>query len=303
MQPILEVKDLQKSYGDIAAVRGISFTMKEGSLLAFLGPNGAGKSTSIHMITTFLQPDHGSVVIGGYHLGEENHQIRHLIGTVFQEGCLDGALSIEENLRVRCSLYQMRGKAIHEAVERVCTLCELHELRKRKYRELSGGQKRRCDIARALLHTPKLLFLDEPTTGLDPKTRAMIWNVIRRLQKEEGMSVFLTTHYMEEAKDADEVIVLKQGLIQAQGTPADLKRTYAQNYLRLYGDLPKMSRRLQAEGLPYQKIGECLVLTLTHTKDAMSLLARCQDCFDDFEVVLGTMDDAFLAIIQAEVMA
>ncbi len=301
MHDMIEVRDLKKSYGKVEAVKGIDFTMKEGQLFAFLGPNGAGKSTTIHMLTTFLKPDAGSVVMGGYVLGEENDAIRRMIGVVFQDGYLDGQLSIEENLRVRASLYEMNATSVKAAVERVLELCELQDIRKRRYATLSGGQKRRCDIARALLQEPKLLFLDEPTTGLDPKTRSMIWNMIHRLQREKGVSVFLTTHYMEEAKDADEVVVLKQGLIQAKGTPAELKRMYARNHLRLYAqDNNRLKQRLDAMRCSYTSLGDGVDLPLSHTMDALPLLEQLSGLYEDFEVILGTMDDAFLAIIGEE---
>ena len=304
MGHMIEVRGLKKSYGSVEAVRGIDFTMEEGQLFAFLGPNGAGKSTSIHIITTFLKADEGEVRIDGLMLGKEDQKIRHLIGAVFQDGYLDGQLSIEENLKVRASLYGINARELRQAVERVCTLCDLNDIRKCKYAALSGGQRRRCDIARALLHQPKLLFLDEPTTGLDPKTRAMIWEVITRLQKEENMSVFLTTHYMEEAKDADEVVVLKQGLIQGKGTPAELKRHFAHNHLRLYTKSPKqLSQCLEEKGISYIQHVDVFEISLSTTMDALPILKELSGYFGDFEVILGTMDDAFLAIIQEEGLA
>lgn len=304
MGHMIEVRGLKKSYGSVEAVKGIDFTMEEGQLFAFLGPNGAGKSTSIHIITTFLKADEGTVLIDNLTLGKDDQRIRRLIGAVFQDGYLDHQLSIEENLKVRGSLYGMSAKELKQAVERVCALCDLNDIRKRRYGALSGGQKRRCDIARALLHRPKLLFLDEPTTGLDPKTRALIWDVIARLRKEEGMSVFLTTHYMEEAGDADEVVVLKQGMIQATGTPAELKRTYAHNHLRLYTKAPQqLSKCLQAKEISYSRHVDVFEVALSDTLDALPLLEQLSGNYEDFEVILGTMDDAFLAIIQEEGLA
>lgn len=299
MNSIIEVQGLTKSYGDIKAVKGIDFNMKEGSLFAFLGPNGAGKSTSIHMITTFLKADAGRVMINGYELGKEDHNIRKSIGAVFQDGLLDDMLSVKENLYTRGSLYGMDHHTLKSAVERVLQACELQDIFDRRYGTLSGGQKRRADIARALLHSPKLLFLDEPTTGLDPKTRATIWNVIKRLQKEEGMSVFLTTHYMEEAKDADHVVVLKQGEIEASGTPGELKRSYAHDVLRLYAsDLTALKNKVSPH--EYIEKTDFIELSLSTTLEALSLLTQYDGYYYDFEVIHGTMDDAFLAIIGEE---
>ena len=297
----IEVKGLRKSYGDIEAVKGIDFYMEEGSLFSFLGPNGAGKSTTIDMITTFLTPDAGEVYIQGYQLGKENDKIRACLGAVFQNGLLDDDLTVFENLQVRSALYGLKKEERKNAIARVMTLCELQPIAKQRYGSLSGGQKRRCDIARALLHSPNVLFLDEPTTGLDPQTRAMIWDVLTKLRKETGMSVFLTTHYMEEAAQSDYIVVINHGKIAAKGTPQELKVRYAYDRLLLYSDeLDVLQAQLQQHQIAFEYEQRYIQIPLTNTMDAITLLHQFKDYIHDFEVLHGTMDDAFLSIIQQE---
>lgn len=301
METIIEVRGLKKSYRDIQAVRGIDFCVEKGKLFAFLGPNGAGKSTTINMITTFLKPDEGEVIINGHLLGKADDKIRESIGTVFQESLLDKALTVEENLYCRGSLYQLRGHRLRQAVENVISLCELQEIRKRRYGMLSGGQRRRADIARALLHTPKILFLDEPTTGLDPKTRAMIWDLVRKLQEEKGMSIFLTTHYMEEASIADHIVIIDKGKIAVQGTPEQLKRQYARDILRLQSAHPAVvSKFLLEQNIAFRYIQDGMEVSLEKTLDALPIVQHLKDDLTSFEVIHGTMDDAFLHIIHKE---
>lgn len=302
MKHIIEVTGLKKAYGDVKAVKGINFYMEEGSLFAFLGPNGAGKSTTIDMITTFLKADEGTVLIDSLTLGKEDDQIRNRIGAVFQDSLLDGNLSIEENLHTRGSLYGMNGKKLREAVDHVLELCELTSLKHRRYGKLSGGQRRRCDIARALLHTPKLLFLDEPTTGLDPQTRKLLWSVIRSLQKEKGMSVFLTTHYMEEAAEADYVVVIDNGEISAQGTPIELKVRFAYDVLRLTPThVETLCELLDKQQIIYKQVSTTIEIALKDTLSSLPILDVCKAYIDGFEVVHGTMDDAFIQIIGKDI--
>lgn len=302
MEKIIEVKGLTKSYGHTMAVKGIDFYAEQGKLFAFLGPNGAGKSTTINMITTFLKADKGEVIVNGYRLGKEDNQIRNSIGTVFQESLLDKNLTVEENLYCRGSLYQLSRAALKKAVEDIIGMCELEDIRKQKYGSLSGGQRRRCDIARALLNSPKILFLDEPTTGLDPKTRAMIWKLIKTLQEEKGMSVFLTTHYMEEASDANYIIVINKGEIAAKGTPEQLKDTYAKDTLRLQcNDEKQVLTLLQQNSIVYKEVQDAIEISLANTIDALPILDSIRSYLSGFEVVHGTMDDAFLHIIHEEV--
>lgn len=244
MEAAITVKNLTKSYGDVKAVQGIDFEVEKGSLFAFLGPNGAGKSTTINMICTFLQPAAGEVTVNGFTLGKQDDEIRKIIGAVFQEGVLDKLLSVEENLRVRGSFYGLKDAELTRAIEKTSAITGIGDLLKRRYGKLSGGQRRRCDIARGLIHAPRILFLDEPTTGLDPQTRKHMWETLSKIQQENDMTVFLTTHYMEEAADADYVTVIDDGKITAQGTPSELKEAYSKDRLLLTTQQPDAVRQL-----------------------------------------------------------
>ena len=285
MNHIIEVDHLMKSYGTVKAVQDISFYVEEGGLFDFLGPNGAGKSTTINMICTFLRPDGGSVVVDGSRLGEDDKHIRENIGIVFQNSLLDDLLTVEENLFIRGSFYNLKGDALKKAVLKAAKATELMGFLRRPYGKLSGGQRRRADIARALIHTPRVLFLDEPTTGLDPQSRRSIWNTIKKLQAEQGMTVFLTTHYMEEAEDADYCIVVDDGKIAAKGTPSDLKGRYAKDKLRI----------LLAES------GETINLKLGSTIEALEILKKYEGDIQEFTVEKGSMDDVFIGITGKEI--
>ena len=295
--------NLQKSYGDIRAVDGVSFYVEEGSLFAFLGPNGAGKSTTIDMLCTSLKPDGGEAVINGYTLGREDDKIRASIGIVFQNSLLDNLLTVKENLEMRGSFYPMGKAAFRQSMEEAIASSGIGEFLNRPYGKLSGGQRRRADIARALLPRPRILFLDEPTTGLDPQTRKTVWDLIRSLQKKHNMTVFLTTHYMEEAAAADYVTVIDHGRIAAKGTPAALKEQFARDTLRLSPvreGAEKLRALLDARQIAYRQLGEQLHVALATTMDALPLLDDCRGLLSSFEVVQGTMDDAFIGITGEE---
>jgi len=304
-EKIIEVNHLSKSYGNVQAVKDISFYVKPGKLFAFLGPNGAGKSTTINSICTFLRPDKGKVVVNGYELGKQDGEIRDSIGVVFQESLLDGLLTVEENLKIRGSFYRLKGKALHEAVKKACEITEMDSFLKRPYGKLSGGQRRRADIARALLHTPKILFLDEPTTGLDPQTRRNVWDTIKKLQREQGMTVFLTTHYMEEAEDADYCVVVDHGVVAAAGTPFELKDKYAKDKLRLVcsGEVnkKKLKEMFTRKKISFTEKGELLEVDLHTTMEALPVLKAAEPFLDEFTVVKGSMDDVFLGITGKEI--
>lgn len=302
MEHIMEVEHLQKSYGNVKAVKDVSFYVEPGKLFAFLGPNGAGKSTTINTICTFLKPDNGVVMVNGYRLGEEDDKIRDSIGTVFQENLLDSMLTVKENLELRGSCYGMTKTELSQAIERVAKATQIEEFLKRPYGKLSGGQKRRADIARALIHTPKILFLDEPTTGLDPQTRRNIWETVRRLQKENQMTIFLTTHYMEEAQNADYCIIVDDGKVAQKGTPFALKEQFAKDKLKLkWIDEKALAEVLQKANLPFTKRVDYLEVELKHTMQAMPILNLCQDVISGFEVRSGSMDDVFLNITGKEI--
>lgn len=301
MEKIIEVSGLKKSYGEIRAVKGIDFYVEKGKLFAFLGPNGAGKSTTIDIICTFLKPDAGSVIVDGNELGRGDNEIREIIGAVFQDGLLDKLLTVEENLRVRGSFYGLRGAKLKKAVAETAEIVGVTPLLKRPYGKLSGGQRRRCDIARALINKPKILFLDEPTTGLDPQTRKNVWETILSIQKDTGMTVFLTTHYMEEAAEADYVIVIDDGSIAARGTPSALKEQYSKDKLTLVcSDKEQVRSMLEAAGAEIKEAADTLTVEIPSTMDALPLIDACRGCISGFEVVKGTMDDAFIAITGKE---
>lgn len=302
MEKVIEVSGLKKSYGDVQAVKGLDFYAEQGKLFAFLGPNGAGKSTTIDILCTFLRPDEGEVRINGFVLGKEDDAIRSSIGAVFQDGLLDLLLTVKENLMVRGRLYGLEKKQLKSAVQNAAEAAGVTEFLNRPYGKLSGGQRRRADIARALLHTPKILFLDEPTTGLDPQTRSNVWKTIKSLQEEKGMAVFLTTHYMEEAAAADYVIVIDDGKIAAKGTPTELRERYASDLLRMSSErVEELKAELAALGHRYEQSANTLTLKLARTIDALPILERCRPLLTGVEITSGTMDDAFIGITGKEI--
>lgn len=302
MEKIIEVTDLTKSYGDIKAVKGISFYVEKGKLFAFLGPNGAGKSTTIDIICTFLKKDSGKVLIDGLKLGKDDNQIRDKIGAVFQDGLLDNLLTVEQNLTIRGGLYKKCKQDLKESVETVAMTMGITDILKRPYGKLSGGQRRRCDIARALINKPQILFLDEPTTGLDPQTRKTVWEAILKLQKENNMTLFLTTHYMEEAAEADYVIVIDEGEIAAKGTPSYLRETYAKDMLSLITtDTKKLSTLLTKQNIKYEIVANRIKVVLRNTLEALPIIESCKEHIIGFEVTAGTMDEAFIGITGKEI--
>lgn len=294
---VIEVTGLSKAYGEVQAVDDLSFHVEEGQLFAFLGPNGAGKSTVIDIICTFLQRDAGEVRVGGFQLGREDDQIRSIIGAVFQDGLLDAHLTVAENMRVRGSFYGLRGTELVAAIDTAARAADVTSLMDRPYGKLSGGQRRRADIARALVHTPKILFLDEPTTGLDPQTRQSVWDTITALQREHNMTVFLTTHYMEEATEADYVVIIDEGRIAAEGTPAQLREKYASDTLTMASDNPAaIEAALNGAGIPFERIADQVVVRLESTLGAIPVIDWVKPHLRGFEVVTGTMDEAFIAV-------
>jgi len=297
MDNIIEVKNLHKSYGDVKAVRGIDFEVKRQSFFAFLGPNGAGKSTTIDILCTFLTADEGEVVINGHVLGKEDSAIRKRIGVVFQHSVLDEKLTVKENLQCRGSMYGLKKNELDKKIEEITELLSLHEIIKRPYGKLSGGQKRRCDIARALLSTPQILFLDEPTTGLDPQSRKSIENIIQVLKNDYGVTIFLTTHYMEEAADADRICIIDDGKIVADGSPAELKGKYSSDKLILYSDnLEKLESILAGLEITYKEFAGRLVIDIEETFDAIELVEKVKGNIISFEVKQGSLDDVFINI-------
>ena len=278
---IIQVENLQKNYGSVKAVNGITFSVEEGSLFSFLGTNGAGKSTTINVLTTLLSKTSGTVTVGGFDVSRGAEKIRDLIGIVFQGSVLDPILTVRENLTVRGSLYGLRGAKLKSAVENAVQITGVSEFAARSYGKLSGGQRRRADIARALIHMPQLLFLDEPTTGLDPKTRRDIWRLIRDLQQSRGMTVFLTTHYMEEATESDDIVVIHKGEIKAQGSPLDLKNRFCSDMLKLT-----------------LTDGSYIEQKLATTVDALPVIEQYNGRIANVEIINGTLDDVFLNLTE-----
>ena len=302
MEKAIEITGLKKTYGEVKAVNGINFYVEKGKLFAFLGPNGAGKSTTINIISTALKPDGGDVKINGYTLGAEDNMIRASIGVVFQESLLDPLLTVRENLLTRGSFYGLDKKTLKEAVDKAASQTGVSEFLNRPYGKLSGGQRRRSDIARALINTPEILFLDEPTSGLDPQTRRNIWEAIRDIQKNNQTTVFLTTHYMEEAAEADYVIIIDNGEIAAKGTPTQLKEKYASDLLKIKtSQIKNIKAVLDEMGKQYNTIADLVSVDISHTLDALPVLERCKEHIESFEVLMGTMEDAFIEITGKEI--
>ncbi|MDE7078999.1 MAG: ABC transporter ATP-binding protein [Clostridia bacterium] len=290
---IIEISHLYKSFKDVKAVCDLSFCVKKGELFAFLGVNGAGKSTTISIICNRLRKDGGSVIINGEDIDRRDFSTKKDLGVVFQNSVLDKALSVKDNLLSRAALYGIKGKEFDERLARLDSLLDISPLLKRAVGKLSGGQRRRVDIARALLHSPKILILDEPTTGLDPQTRKTLWKVISELRESDGLTVFLTTHYMEEAAEADYVVIIDSGKIVAEGTPLELKNKYTGDFILIYGSDEEKIKSLE---LPYEKIADGYRIGVPDTKKATELIVRYPDIFDDYEVVKGKMDDVFLSV-------
>lgn len=302
MNKIIEVSGLRKSFGELQAVKGVDFYVEQGSMFAFLGPNGAGKSTTIDMLTTQLKPDGGEATVNGFRLGKEDDGIRSSIGIVFQDSLLDPLLTVKENLDVRGSFYKLSKAELKASVARAAEIANAGDFLKRPYGKLSGGQRRRADIARALIHTPSILFLDEPTTGLDPQTRQNVWSTIRKLQQEQGMTIFLTTHYMEEAAQADFITIMDHGKVLAKGTPRHLRDRYATDLLKLAPiDSAELDIYLTALSISYAESGGIFRIPLEHTLQALEIIDGCRNNLAGFEVISGTMDDVFLNLTGKEV--
>ena len=294
---IIRIDGLNKAFGEIKAVRDLSFRVCRGELFAFLGVNGAGKSTTISIISGQLRRDGGSVTILGMDAERDFEHVSRKLGVVFQNSVLDQALTVRENLRSRAALYGINGKAFKKRLSELSELLDFGDLLNRTVGKLSGGQRRRIDIARALLHEPEILILDEPTTGLDPQTRLLLWSVVMQLRAEHGLTVFLTTHYMEEAADADYVVILDSGSIAAEGTPLELKNRFTGDFITLYGvneaDVKKFA---EENGLKYEVLSGAFRIEVKDTAAARNLLLSDPDLFSDFEITKGKMDDVFLTV-------
>jgi multidrug/hemolysin transport system ATP-binding protein len=295
MKSILKIDHLIKSYGPIQAVNDISLEVNEGELFAFLGPNGAGKSTTINVLCTLLSADSGEVMINGFVLGKDDDKIRKDIGVVFQKSFLDNLLTVYENLATRASFYGLSKTVTKARIDDLTEQLSLGEFIHRPYGKLSGGQRRRAEIARALVNHPRLLFLDEPTTGLDPQTRHSIWNYIDELRRKHKMTIFLTTHYMEEAARCDRVCIIDHGVILELDTPTELRLKYAPTLLRLKTS-KDLTRTLDQESFTYTKTAQGYEVVIPQSKASLAFLNTHQAEYDHFEVLEGTMDTVFLAL-------
>ena len=296
-QTIIKIENLEKSFGKVKAVRKINLEVYEGSLFAFLGINGAGKSTTISMMYGGLKIDSGRITICGQDVATHLDKIKNQIGVVFQDSILDKTLTVYENLKFRAGFYGIFGQEFKARYQELEKLFDLAEIKNQKIQKLSGGQKRRVDIARAIIHQPKILILDEPTTGLDPGTRSKVWRIISKLREDFKMTIFLTTHYMEEAADADYVTILDKGRIIAEGTPLELKTQYATDILHLYGVDEYEVKKLK---LPYQKIHKDFQIKVKNSAVVTQLIVKNPELFQDFELIKSTLDDVFLAVTKSK---
>lgn len=301
------VKSLTKEYRNSKgnkhlAVNDISFEVGEGELFAFLGENGAGKSTTINILSTILEKTSGEAEIFGHKLGREDDRIRSEIGIVFQGSVLDNKLTVRENLLTRGAYYGFSKKEVMNRLDKFMKRFELEEIWDKNYCRLSGGQRRRVDIVRALINSPRLLFLDEPTTGLDPMSRKVVWDYINYLRHEENLTIFLTTHYMEETRDADHVVILDKGRIIAEGTPAQLKTSYAMSRLVWYTQESEEAQKIIGEySYSYDADHYNVEFSADELAQITDLIYENRDAFSDYEIIKGTMDDVFLKLTGKEI--
>lgn len=296
MDNIIEIENLTKVFGDLKAVDNLSFSVRKGELFAFLGVNGAGKSTTISILCGLMTKNEGTVEIDGLDVEKNKYEINKKLGVVFQNSVLDQTLTVTDNLKSRAALYGISGTAFKERVEELSEMLDFKDILKRTVGKLSGGQRRRIDIARALLHKPDVLILDEPTTGLDPQTRKLLWKVVTTLRKEENMTVLLTTHYMEEAVDSDYVIIIDSGKIVAEGTPLDLKNAYTGDFITIYNVTDEIKSQFEEMGYKFESTRDAIRVSVANTEEATKLISTYPQLFVDYEVTKGNMDDVFLAV-------
>lgn len=301
MKDGIQVSHLCKCYGDMRAVDDISFQVEQGEIFAFLGPNGAGKSTTISILCTLTDFQSGEVMIHGYHRPYEDEQICKKLGVVFQDSCLDQTLSVRENLLYRSGLYGLFGINAKNRVEEVLSQCHLTSIQRQKVAHLSGGQRRRADIARALIANPSLLILDEPSTGLDPKARNALWNTIDKIHIERNITVFMTTHYMEEAEIADHIAILNHGKIVLDGRKEVLVKQHQKDHLHLYStSMQSMERVLMQHHIPYEKKEAYLRVDVDNFFTLMSILRHTELYLHNIELIKGSMEELYLHTLKEE---
>ncbi|MBR4003536.1 MAG: ABC transporter ATP-binding protein [Clostridia bacterium] len=293
---IIEIKNSKKYFGEVKAVDDISFSVKQGDLFAFLGLNGAGKSTTINIMCDILQKDSGEVYINNYSIDDSSDKIKADLGIVFQQSVLDEKLTVYDNLYYRAMLYNLTETEFKQNLNFYAEKLDFKDILKRPFGKLSGGQKRRIDIARALIHNPKILILDEPTTGLDPKTRILVWDLISYLRKEKQLTVFLTTHYMEEASEADDVVIIDSGKIVAHDTPNKLKNKYANDFVKIYDWEESLIKKLEKDNYDYLQQKEFIEVKVKNILEAKNFVVKYEKLIKDFEVIKGKMDNVFLNV-------
>lgn len=297
MKNIIEVRDFVKKYGKFTAVDHVSFEVEEGSVFAFLGPNGAGKSTTINTLCTIFEKTSGTLVIDGKDVSHKKDAVRNVIGVVFQEATLDNKMTVLENMAMHCRFYSIPKNETAERIDFALNIVDLLDWKKAMVSSLSGGMKRRVEIARSLLHYPKVLFLDEPTTGLDPQTRAHIWDYIVKLQKEKNITIFLTTHYMDEAEICSKVAIMDGGKIVAMDTPYRLKQQYTKDKAYITtNDEDGLESLLDQAGFIYKKKTGYYSIEVTNLPDLMAILSKHQQSITELEIKKGTLNDVFLTI-------
>ncbi len=291
----IKVENLVKNYGEIEAVKNISFTVEKNSFFAFLGPNGAGKSTTINIIATLLSKDSGSVSVLGKNVGKEDSLIRNNIGVVFQNSMLDDLLTVKENLIVRASFYNINKENLLKRINEINNLLEIKSFINQRYGQLSGGQRRKADIARALINWPEILIMDEPTTGLDPRSRKDIWKLIEKLRKEKDITIFLTTHYMEEILDANKVVIIDHGKIIAQGSSEELRLKYSNDRIKIIPS-SNLEKILKEDSVEYFIVNDTINIVLDNCFSGIDFVKKYRNHIKEFEILRGDMDNVFLNI-------
>jgi len=298
----IEVKNFTKTFGTFTAVDNISFNVEQGTIFAFLGPNGAGKSTTINTLCTIQEKTQGELKINGHDVTHQKDKVRKDIGIVFQESTLDGKLTVEENLKLHCDFYKVPKAEVKERIDFVLDLVDIKNRRKSSVDSLSGGMKRRAEIARGLVHFPKVLFLDEPTTGLDPQTRANVWEYIHKLQKQKNITIFLTTHYMDEAEICNQVAIIDGGKIVAHDTPANLKKKYTSTTMKIKTSNPdSLIVYLAERSIKYLCENGLVTIYATNTEDVLAITTEFKEIITDIEINKGTLNDVFIAITGKEI--
>lgn len=298
----IEVKNFTKKFGDFVAVDNISFDVQHGSIFAFLGPNGAGKSTTINTLCTIQDKTSGDLKLNGYDVSRQKDKVRNDIGIVFQESTMDEKLTIKENIKLHCDFYNVPKKEVDERINFVLHLVDLENRKNSPVESLSGGMKRRAEIARGLVHFPKILFLDEPTTGLDPQTRANVWDYILKLQKQKDITIFLTTHYMDEAEICDKVAIIDKGKIVAHDTPNNLKKQYTSTRMEMESsDQEKLIAYLDHLEIKHQTVDNKVIAFVHDPKQMITILNDNQHIIIDLEVKKGSLNDVFIAITGKEI--